>query len=145
MWNDACNGSYLRDQQPRLFSFANIEMYISFWQIALHRHTSIYHYPSRHWRNYKVEQIQQQSHEKERWQFCCENGNYSSRMYYLLSFRTITPPTPFNWIWKAKVTKKLKIFMWLNFNERLNSRNLHRRRNYKIDGDNYSSVLCNID
>lgn len=58
---------------------------------------------------------------------------------------SITPPPPFNWIWKAKVTKKLKNFMWLIFKDRLNSRNLLRRRNYKIEGEDYKCVLCNLN
>uniref|UniRef100_A0A0A9D7I7 Reverse transcriptase zinc-binding domain-containing protein n=1 Tax=Arundo donax TaxID=35708 RepID=A0A0A9D7I7_ARUDO len=41
--------------------------------------------------------------------------------------------------------KKLKVFMWLIFKDRLNSRNLLKRRNYKIDGDNYNCVLCNLN
>jgi hypothetical protein len=32
-----------------------------------------------------------------------------------LNFKHIEAPAPFNWIWKAKITKKLKIFVWLVF------------------------------
>lgn len=50
-----------------------------------------------------------------------------------LSFKYMKPysrkkihetPAPFKWIWKAKVTKKLKIFTWPMFRDQLNSRNI---------------------
>jgi hypothetical protein len=43
------------------------------------------------------------------------------------------------------VTNKLKIFIWLIFRDRINSRNLLKRKKYKIEGDDYSCVLCNLD
>jgi hypothetical protein len=33
----------------------------------------------------------------------------------------------------------------LMFRDRINSRNLLKRKNYKIEGDNYSCVLCNLN
>jgi hypothetical protein len=41
--------------------------------------------------------------------------------------------------------QKNKIIIWLLFKDRINSRNLLRRNNYKIDGDDYSCVLCNLN
>uniref|UniRef100_A0A0A9BWZ5 Reverse transcriptase zinc-binding domain-containing protein n=1 Tax=Arundo donax TaxID=35708 RepID=A0A0A9BWZ5_ARUDO len=35
--------------------------------------------------------------------------------------------------------------MWLIFKDSLNSRSLLRRRNYKLEGDDYSCVLCNLN
>jgi hypothetical protein len=35
--------------------------------------------------------------------------------------------------------------MWLLSRDRINSRNLLRRKNYKIEGDDYSCVLCNLN
>jgi hypothetical protein len=56
----------------------------------------------------------------------------------LLPFR---PPPPFKWIWKSKVSKKIKIFIWLLFRDRINSRNLLKRKNYKIEGEDYNCVV----
>jgi hypothetical protein len=41
-------------------------------------------------------------------------------------------------------TKKLKIFTWLVFRDRINSKNL-KRKNYKVEGDDYICVLCNLN
>jgi hypothetical protein len=68
-----------------------------------------------------------------------------SSKFYTLNFKLIETPTRFRWIWKTKVTKKLKIFIWLFFRDRLNSRNLLRRKKYKIEEDNYNCVLCDLN
>jgi hypothetical protein len=62
-----------------------------------------------------------------------------------LSFSAIQAPALFKWIWKSKVSKKIKIFIWLLFRDRINSRNLLKRKNYKIEGDDYNYVLCSLD
>jgi hypothetical protein len=48
-------------------------------------------------------------------------------------------------IWRAKITKKLKKFIWLVVRDRINSRNLLKRKNFKVQGDDYSCVLCNLN
>jgi hypothetical protein len=58
------------------------------------------------------------------------------------NFASLVPPEPFSWIRKSKVCKKLKVFIWLVFRDRINSRNLLKRRNYKVDNDDYNCVLC---
>jgi hypothetical protein len=73
------------------------------------------------------------------------NTQYTSNRYYALKFKYIEAPEPFKWIWKAKVTKKLKIFIWLVFRDRINSRNLLKRKNFKIGREDYNCVLCNLD
>jgi hypothetical protein len=40
------------------------------------------------------------------------------------------------------MTKKLKFFIWLVFRDRINSKNLLKRKNFVIEGDDYSCVLC---
>jgi hypothetical protein len=72
-------------------------------------------------------------------------STYTSNRNYALKFKSIEAPEPFKWIWKAKVTNKLKIFVWLLFRDRINSRNLLKRKNFQIEGDDYNCVLCNLD
>uniref|UniRef100_A0A0A8XZX1 Reverse transcriptase zinc-binding domain-containing protein n=1 Tax=Arundo donax TaxID=35708 RepID=A0A0A8XZX1_ARUDO len=68
-------------------------------------------------------------------------ATYSSRKFYSLNFRDITPPRPFRWIWKSKVCKKLKIFIWLMFKDMLNSRNLLRKKITRSKGT-ITIVFC---
>jgi hypothetical protein len=62
----------------------------------------------------------------------------------LSKFQVHSSPSAFQWIWKTKVTKKLKCFVWLVFKDRINSRNLLKRKHYKVDDDDYNYVLCSL-
>jgi hypothetical protein len=48
------------------------------------------------------------------------------------------------WIWKSKCVPKIKFFSWLLLNDRLNIRNILRRR-HKFLEDGYNCVLCQDD
>jgi hypothetical protein len=58
------------------------------------------------------------------------NNKFSSSKFYNLSFASINPPVPFLWIWQFKVCKKIKIFLWLVFRDRINSKNLLKRKHF---------------
>jgi hypothetical protein len=67
---------------------------------------------------------------------------FTSKKYYNYSFRNITPPAPFLWIWKSKLWPKLKVFAWLLLADRLSTRNMLKRRNINI-GNIFTCPLCN--
>jgi hypothetical protein len=69
-------------------------------------------------------------------------SNYSSRKYYKCYFRNTDPPAPFIWIWKFIFWPKLNVFAWLLFSDRLNTRNMLKRRHYNI-GNNFSCPFYN--
>ncbi|KAK8444849.1 hypothetical protein SEVIR_9G211755v4 [Setaria viridis] len=111
-WNDVWNGSYLRDQLPRLFSFAKDEN-VSLAQFLVDSSPQTLPYITvttgiggtanfarESWASAAA------NNQRDGWKYCWGDGNYSSRKYYSLLFRSITPPPPFDWIWKAEVTKK---------------------------------------
>jgi hypothetical protein len=47
----------------------------------------------------------------------------------------------FSWLWKSKCTPKLKFFWWLVLVDRLNTRNMLPRRNYKLNSSN-NCLMC---
>ena len=49
---------------------------------------------------------------------------------------------PFPWIWSSKCRNKLRIFAWLLLMDRLNTRNILKRKNFTIQDSNYNCVLC---
>lgn len=71
------------------------------------------------------------------------NGNFQTGKVYRLHFQSIQPP-PLKWTWKSKICKKIKIFVWLMFRDRLNSRNLLRTRRYRVENGDYCSVMCQL-
>jgi hypothetical protein len=62
-----------------------------------------------------MNQVQQSQLDKDVWGYIWGNNQYSSSRFYSLNFKYIEAPAPFSWIWKAKITKKLKIFVSLVF------------------------------
>jgi hypothetical protein len=63
---------------------------------------------------------------------------------YHFAFRSVQPPRPFIWLWESKCANKLKMFNWLLFMDRLNTRNILRRKKIKIQGNDYTCVLCDL-
>jgi hypothetical protein len=53
----------------------------------------------------------------------------------------LAPPRTVTWIWKSKCVPKIKFFTWLLLNDRLNTRNISRRRGKFLE-EGYSCVLC---
>jgi hypothetical protein len=62
--------------------------------------------------------------------------------FYHLPFRNMQPPRPFIWIWNSSCTNKITVFSWLLLMDRLNVRNILRRKKHKLEGNNYNCVLC---
>jgi hypothetical protein len=78
---------------------------------------------------------------KDSWIYIWGQYRYSSSKYYHYHFRDIQPNLTILWIWKSKCIPKIKFFAWLLLNDRLNTRNILRRRR-KFFEDGYSCVLC---
>jgi hypothetical protein len=49
-------------------------------------------------------------------------------------------PLPFQWIWKSRCQGKHKVFFWLLLNDRLNTRNLLRRKMFHLQSTTF--VMC---
>jgi hypothetical protein len=89
--------------------------------------------------------IQSDMSGQDRWTYSWGNNNFCSTRVYNLNFQCIQPPPPFTWIWKSKVAKKLKVFIWLVFRGRINSKNLLRRKGYALTNNDHSCTLCNLN
>jgi hypothetical protein len=75
------------------------------------------------------------------WTYDWGAATYTSSAYYKFCFRECTTHVSFLWLWKSKCTLKLKFFWWLVLVDRLNTRNMLRRRNYKINSS-YNCLMC---
>ena len=79
----------------------------------------------------------------DRWIFMWGSHEYSSQKFYALIFRNMQVPPSFTWLWKSKCTPRIKIFGWLLLVDRLNTRNMLRRRHFHLDAG-YTCVMCNL-
>ena len=73
---------------------------------------------------------------------CNLGGDFSSKRYYDHCFRDTAADDAFRWLWKAKSPIKFKMFGWLLFVDRLNTRNMLRRRHFVVAGNTYTCMLC---
>jgi hypothetical protein len=114
LWEDIWNEHYLSNELLRLLSFArnkhvSIAQYLANSDIQ-HK----FHIPLSQQALYELNQLGQmieqahQSHlDRDVWGYIW--GTISTHHLDLLSFKYIEASEPFKWIWKAKISKKLKI------------------------------------
>jgi len=60
-----------------------------------------------------------------------------------MAFSCIPAPYTFSWIWKSQCTPRIKVFAWLMFVDRLNTRSMLRRRNFNLQSG-HNCVLCQL-
>lgn len=72
---------------------------------------------------------------------CWGDVSFKPNKFYTFFFRNLNPPTQVPAIWKSKCMMKHKVFAWLMFMGRVNTRNLLCRRHLNI-GDDHSCLLC---
>lgn len=78
------------------------------------------------------------SDENDSWHFTWGNQSFSSNRHYHHQYASLRPQLYL--IWKAKCVPKIKFFSWLLLNDRLNTRNMLRRKKFLEEG--YCCVLC---
>jgi hypothetical protein len=80
--------------------------------------------------------------DKDCWKYIWGTSDYTSSMFYNLQYIGIDPPKPFLWIWDSRCTNKIKVFGWLLLMDRLNVRNILKRKKFKLERNDYTCVLC---
>jgi hypothetical protein len=149
-WHDTWNNHCLQQKFPRLHSFAkNDKISVS----AFLRNNALeeqFFLPlsEEAFQEYQELQVllhnlQRQDDNRDEWTYMWGSGQYSSKKFYIHPYKNIHPPRPFLWIWNSRCSNKLRVFTWLLLMDRLNTRNILRRKNFAIQGSNYSCVLCN--
>ena len=74
-------------------------------------------------------------------QFVWGGTDYTAAKYYQFMFSRVSCEKGITMIWKTKCLPKLKVFLWLMFNDRLNTKDLMMRKHWQVpDGTNH--VLC---
>jgi hypothetical protein len=77
--------------------------------------------------------------------WCCVWGasEFRANNFYKHCFSEMQVDTAFTWIWSSCCTMQWKVFLWLILADHLNTRNMLRRRHYKIANDDYGCLFCN--
>ena len=88
-----------------------------------------------------IQQINFDENSIDTWTFIWGNSQYTSSSFYRLAFRNSYTPRTFKWIWKSKCIPMLKFFAWLILLDRLNTKDMIRRRNFHVQ-PNAHCVMC---
>lgn len=77
------------------------------------------------------------------WSYSWGSCKFSSKKAYKIIIGHTQASPLFNWLWASSNLGKHKFFFWLLLRDRLNTRNLLRRKNMELE--DYNCVLCNTD
>ena len=75
------------------------------------------------------------------WTYTWGSSSFNTRKAYKHILGTLEASPLFPWLWSSGNLGKHKFFFWLLLRDKLNTRNLLRRKDRAID--DYSCVLCN--
>lgn len=77
----------------------------------------------------------------DKWAYIWGNNLFTSKQAYNTLNGTAMATNPFTWLWVNDCKGHHKFFFWLLLHDRLNTRNIMRRKNHHLDS--YDCVLCN--
>jgi hypothetical protein len=148
-WSDVWNSHLLQNIFPRLYSFAKNKTISVMLFLQNNSLEQQFHLPLSGQAYQEFQEMQELieltlvlPEAKDTWSYIWGNSTYTASKFYHFPYKNFQPPRPFIWIWESKCCNKLKVFVWLLLMDRLNVRNILRRKNYRIQGNNYNCVLC---
>ena len=76
------------------------------------------------------------------WVWPGRSGSFSAKSFYTLMHSHLPTIQPCKWLWKSRCTMKIKVFGWLLFFDRLNTKDLLIRRHWRSPLDDNLCVIC---
>lgn len=144
-WEDKWNNRELKATMPELFSFTK-KQYISAKKVLECSNLSqLFHLPLSVQAYQQLQQLlvilQRFPHtqEKDVWSYTWGERFHSNRAYKLLMGHSQIHDS-YKWLWKSKCQPKHKVFFWLLLKDRLNTRNILRRKNMELAS--FDCVFC---
>jgi hypothetical protein len=87
-------------------------------------------------------QFQTLSHQEDSWSYIWGSDKFSTTKAYKLLIGVQQAPKFFTWIWDSSCQPKHKFFFWLLLHDRLNTRNLLRRKKFQLQAYNCATLQC---
>ena len=88
-----------------------------------------------------IARLQPSTTSNDIWHYIWGKPDFKAADYYKFCFREMRAHPLFRLLWNSKCTMKIKDFGWLLLHDRLNTRNMLKRRHYNI-GDDLNCLLC---
>ena len=148
-WKDLWLDEILTDTHPRAFSYARNEDCSVKDFLTINSLEEQFYLPLSSQALEEVQDMQglmaqitfdNSQNAKDVWSYTWGSREFSAKKYYNFYFRDMRAHKTYQWLWKSKVTTKIKVFGWLVLSDRLNTRNMLKRRHYNI-GTNLSCLL----
>jgi hypothetical protein len=145
-WKDSWISNIVSETYPRAFSFAinediSVQEFLSSVRLG-----DLFHLPLSPEAMNELRELQNDtrhiilSQQHDEWTY--EWGSkFTSSKFYNFCFREISPHVTYGWLWKSKCVPKMKFFGWLVLSDRLNTRNMLRRRHYCLN-TGYNCLMC---
>jgi hypothetical protein len=151
LWKDPWCTPLLCESSARLFSYAtNVDVSVADF-VDEQNLDSHFQFPLSVEAHEELIQLQQQinmdsldSSTPDGWELVWGASAYKPKDFYKFCFKEIETPGCLQKIWNSKCMMKHKVFAWLMLVDRLNTRNMLRRRNYDI-ASVYTCLLCDSE
>jgi hypothetical protein len=147
-WSDNWSGKILQDEFPRLYSFAVMVNNSVQDVILVEDRTSLFQLPLSpqafiEFQNLQLilDQTQINLDCKDVWLTIWKDGVYTSSKYYQHCFKGVVASKIYHCIWACKALLRIKVFAWLLVSDRINTRDMLRRRHLNVTNV-FHCVLC---
>jgi hypothetical protein len=147
-WKDKWLNTILSDEYPRAFSYAltediTVTDFLSATSLAENFNLPLSPEALQEVRQLQIDaqHVDLQQNTQDKWVYEWKSDKYSSRLYYKYCFRELKPHISIQWLWKSKSIPRMKFFGWLLLSDRINTRNMLRRRNFTLN-TGYNCLLC---
>jgi hypothetical protein len=151
-WTDLWGETCLHHKFPHLVSFAKRTdvsiskvLHMDFLQDMFHLPLSQQAYTEFEELEILCEnaQVRVQQNLPDNWHYIWGSDSFSTTKAYNFLIGVQHTPIFFTWLWKSSCQQKHKFFFWLLLHDRLNTRNLLRRKNCLLPSYNCATLQCN--
>jgi hypothetical protein len=149
-WSDLCEQNCLHQRFPHLITFAkhtdwNVDRVIHTEYLEDLLHLPLSQQAYEEFQNLEIvcqnalTVVQEGNYDN--WSYIWGNADFSSQKAYKAMIGFSATPKIFSRLWKSSCQAKYKFFFWLLLHDRLNTRNLLRRKNFQLQS--YQCVVTN--
>lgn len=139
LWHDNWLDQPLKERFPELLSFAKSDsLYVHDWN-RTEDQIQLFHTPlstqayNQFTQMQNLIQLQQNEHVKDTWTCNSQKSKYSSITMYHHLCQQQQEQHIYKWLWKSSCRLRNKIFFWLLLHDRVNTRNLLKRKYFPLE------------
>lgn len=149
LWDDLQSNSLMRDKFLELYRFARKPKYSIHFFLDKNRST-IFFLPLSPVASLQLDSLNSliqnsnwDASSEDSWKYTWGSANFSTSKAYKVITGSQQASPLFKWLWATGNLGKHKFFFWLLLIDRLNTRNMLRRKNRHLD--DYNCVFCNSE